>query len=943
MTDEEILRLLLLDPFDPFVGALFQSSPALPTDFPAPFNVDPQLPTIAGGSPDSPWEWLMDRVRNIIGGGYDILEAIGRIAADIVQGVWEWVGGAVRFVYDWLDRFSSWLGSSLSTMWGNITQHVWDAADWVRDRGWDVANWLKGQVDSAANFLGQALINTAGWRRDRGWEVGTWVGGRIWDGALWGAERMWEGARWVGDRVWDGARWGADQGWAMARWGGERVWESALWTRDRINDGATWTVGQVLPPIMGGFGDIGDAFRDGFDLVGGGIMDAGEALGDKLGDAFRWPFEHIAEPWIGTVENKLAIPGKLIRGEYPDFRSFLDDAMDPPPLVLAGIAGLLIVVQVVSLSIALAFQTYVGPLAIREQQKIASVVAGELLTVGQLQEAYKRGLIDEGMVDNHLSRHGYDAAAKNAIKDLRFFLPPPTDLIRMAVREVFDPEARARLTLDADFPEAFAQYAARQGFSRDVAEDYWAAHWDLPSPSQGYEMLHRGLIDDQELADLLKALDYAPVWRSNLQAISYNPITRVDLRRLYKAKVITEDDVFQGYKAIGYDDTNARRLTDFTTTYYTPEDKTQLDDFADLAVSNFRDAYRRHVITREAALDRIVEAGYTEDVGEFLLSIDDQKLALDPTTEAGIPVRDLTQAVILRAYREKVWTRERAQEELETQGYLPWAADLLLSLETLSLEDEIAGLEEAVVKEEYTKRVIDRAQASSRLDALEVGAERRDLLLRRWDLQAAVKTRELTVAQVQRGLKKGTVTETEALSRFAGMGFTELDANWLVGDVDEMAEGTARRLTVAQLSRAYKAGVLSDAQFLTAVVAQGYSQEDADVLLDIATPAAEDKVRQLSASQLAAGLRAGLVTEAEFLERVTAAGYEQKDAELLRDLALRQPDPPERKLSVAQLKELYKAETLDKAGVLAELLVLGYSERNAGWIRDLIAPAETTE
>ena len=932
MTDEEILRLLFLDPFDPFVGVLLHPLPAYSTDFPSVLHDGPVLPPIAGGAPDSPWEWAWDRIQDLLGAGYDLLETIGRIAADIVQGVWEWVGGAVRFVYDWLSRFSEWLGRGLSDIWGDVRRYPWDAAHWVKDRVDDAARWVKDRVDDAANFVGQALINTANWIRDRFWEAIYWARDRVWDAATWVKDRVWDAATWVKDRVWDAAHWVSDETWKMVTWAG-----------GRIDTAASWTVNSLLFPIMGGMGDIGDAFRDAFDLVGGAVMDAGDALRDGLVEALKWPWDHMAEPLLEATETKLAIPGKLFRGEYSSLQDLLDDALDPVLVALPLIVGALVVVQTIGLAISSSWETWAAPMFLPHQQATMARVGAALLTVGVVQEALNRGFIDEATAVDHLSRQGYSGQARTALLELRNLIPSPTDLIRMAVREVFNPQLRQQLTLDAEYPDALTPWARQLGYSEEWAGNFWAAHWDLPSPSQGYEMLHRGLIDEGELAGLLKALDYAPVWRDKLQAISYAPITRVDLRRLYKGGVITEDDVFRGYKALGYNDERARWLTDWTKEYYSPEDRSQLDDFADLAASTYRTAYRRGTISREAALDRIVEAGYTEAVAEFLLAIDDADLALNPTTEAGIPVRDLTRPIIVAAYREKVWSRERAQQELETLGYLPWAADLFLQLEDLAEESELRQLEEAVVKEEYTKRTIDRVQASNRLDALEVGADRRDLLLRRWDLQAANKTRELTVAQVQRGLKDGAFTEAEALSRFSGMGYNELDAKWLVDDIDKTTEGTVRRLSASQLSQAYKAQAITDAQFLSGLLDLKYSQADAEILLDIATPAAAAKERQLSAAQLAAGLRAGLLAEGDFLERVTAAGYAQPDAELLRDLAVRQPDPPERKLSVANIKDLYKAETLDKAGVLAELLVLGYSERNAGWIRDLIAPAETTE
>jgi hypothetical protein len=943
VTDEEILRLLLLDPFDPFVGALLHSAFDPPTDFPPLPHVNPLLPPIAGASPGTPWEWAWDRLQDIIRGGWDIIESVARMCADVVQGVWEWVGGSVRFVYDWLSRFSEWLGTGLSNIWGDVRTYPQRAAEWVRDRLWEAVGWVRDRVNDAANFVGQALINTANWIRDRVWDAVTWVKDRAWDAATWVAQRLWEAVTWVKDRVWDAATWVKDRAWDAARWVGDETWSMITWAGERISTAASWTVNTLLPPIMGAFGDIGDAFTNAGDALGDALGAALHDAAEAIGDAFKWPWEHIWEPFVGLLEHKLQIPVRLIRGEYASLGDVMADLIDPPQAAFLGSAGSQIFSTVIGFTTAMVLSALLQPLMVQPTQMMTERVGLSLLTVGVVQQALNRGFIDEATAADHLARAGYSGEAKQALLELRNLIPSPTDLIHMAVHEVFNPKLREELTLDDEFPEAFLPWARKLGYSEEWARNIWAGHWGLPSPSQGYEMLHRDEIEMPQLVDLIKALDYAPVWRDKLIAIAYNPITRVDLRRLYKGGIITEEEVFKGYKAQGYNDQNARYLTDYTKQYYSPEDKSQVDDFADLAVSTFRTAYRRHVITRADALDKLVDTGITEDLADFYLSIDDAQLAINPTTDAGIPVRDLSVSVIVKAYREKVWDRARSQTELEALGYLPWEADLQLQLEDLAVESDLRDLEEAVVKEEYTKRAIDRAQASSRLDALEVGTERRDLLLRRWDLQAANKTRELTVAQVQRGLKDGVFTETEVLSRFAGMGFKDVDAKFLVDDVDKTPEGQARRLSASQLSQAYKAGAITDAQFLTALVELTYSQEDAQVLVDIATPAPEAKQRQLSGAQLVAGFRAGLLTEAELLERLTAAGYTPEDAELLRDLAARQPETPARKLSVAQIKALFKAGTLDEAGVLAELLVLGYTERDAGWIRDLIVTPATTE
>ncbi|GAH42470.1 unnamed protein product [marine sediment metagenome] len=52
-------------------------------------------------------------------------------------------------------------------------------------------------------------------------------------------------------------------------------------------------------------------------------------------------------------------------------------------------------------------------------------------------------------------------------------VPPFPDIIRMAVRDVFNPDAVARYGLDVNYPEVVSRYADMTGFG-----DYWSrAYW----------------------------------------------------------------------------------------------------------------------------------------------------------------------------------------------------------------------------------------------------------------------------------------------------------------------------------------------------------------------------------------------------------------------------------------------------------------------------------
>jgi len=918
VNDDPVLDLFPFDAIDPLAfwaeaSGLNAALALSPTDPLHPLHPAYPLGPTGGGFPRF-WENIDD----IIGGAGDLLGKMGEMFKDVWDAIWKGIGGAIRWVWDWMVDIVDWLNHQLLAYFTWVGNLVNATTDWVWHQ---VEHWggvVRDKVGAMGDWVWHQVEHWGGVVRDKVEDMGDWV---------WHQVEHWGGV--VRDKVEDMGDWVWHQ---VEHWGGV--------VRDKVEDSAGWVVDNVLPPIMGAAQSVADVFHDALELVGKTIREALEAIGDKIVDAIKFVWTG-TEELIETLHRKMLIPAKLVRGEYDNLTELVDELMDPIPLVGLGVAAaILVVVMIFSYIVQSALETFITPNLLPQQQKAIAHAGAALLTVGVVQDALNRGFIDEATADDHLSRMGYSGSPKHALLELRNIIPGPTDLVRMAVREVFTPQLRRELTLDAEFPAPFADWAAKLGISEEWAGNYWAAHWDLPSPSQGYEMLHRGLITDQQLADLLKALDYAPVWRDRLQAISYNPITRVDLRRLFKMGIITEAQVKDGYKALGYNDERAGWLTEFTKRYYGADEGGELKEFADLAQSTIRLGYRRHVLSREEALDKLVEAGYSEDVADFLLTLDDVQLGIRPDLDADVDVRELTSSVILTAYRDRIWDHDRTYSELEALGYLPGTADLLLSLEDYKLQRELMDLETTVVKEEYQANGIDRQTASTRLDALDVLPDRRDLLLQRWDLENAQSPRRLTVAQMQTAFRNGLWTDVQLLAGLSALGYNDTDAKLLVDMTDKEPESTARRLSVGQLQRAYKAGLISDAQLLEQLLALQYSEEDAKVLVDMATPAAAAKQRQLSAAQLTTGFRAGLVTEDDLLQKLAALGYAQADAELLRDIAAQKPEPEPRRLSLAQLKASYKAELITKSDLLVEVLALGYTDRDAGWLVTLIAPAE---
>jgi hypothetical protein len=191
-----------------------------------------------------------------------------------------------------------------------------------------------------------------------------------------------------------------------------------------------------------------------------------------------------------------------------------------------------------------------------------------LLDNADLASGYLRGFMTEAEFHAQLRKKGYDDADTQVIEQLVQIIPGPQDLIRMAVREAWNENVVRTFGYDADFPAEFGEWTEKQGLSAEWAQRYWRAHWNLPSVQLGYEMLHRQVMSEGDLKLLLQAQDIPPYWRDKLIEISYNPYTRVDVRRMYELGVLDETALTKAYRDAGYNAERADKLTEWTIKEY---------------------------------------------------------------------------------------------------------------------------------------------------------------------------------------------------------------------------------------------------------------------------------------------------------------------------------------------------------------------------------------
>jgi hypothetical protein len=342
--------------------------------------------------------------------------------------------------------------------------------------------------------------------------------------------------------------------------------------------------------------------------------------------------------------------------------------------------------------------------------------ARQLLPVGELINAWLRGILsDDGLAAN-LAAHGFAREDIETLKQLAYFIPPPSDLIRMAVREVFSPEIAERFGQFEDFPEAFKEWAAKQGISEFWARAYWAAHWDLPSITQGFEMLHRDVISREDLELLLRAQDVMPFWRDKLLQISYNPVTRIDILRMYQLGVIDAQEVERRFRHLGYSPEDARVLAEYTIRLAAQREK-------DLSRTDIEELLAAGAITEDQAREMLLRNGYSPEIADLIMERirlkmaqkeleDDIEIlksrflageitlndvvgeltrmgAIQPLIERTIAqlererrkqAKSLSPAQIRDALKAQLLTQDEALERLKHQGYNERDAQILISM-----------------------------------------------------------------------------------------------------------------------------------------------------------------------------------------------------------------------------------------------------------------------
>lgn len=299
----------------------------------------------------------------------------------------------------------------------------------------------------------------------------------------------------------------------------------------------------------------------------------------------------------------------------------------------------------------------------------------------RLRDLYLRGEIDESKVRTELVEQGWTDDRITELMKLWYVLPTPQDLVAFMAHEVFEEGMVKRYGLDDEFEKIDLTLMKKVGLSPELARQYWRNHWQHASWTQVTEMLHRGLITQEDVYDWFRLIEIPPYWREKLIGVSWNIPTRVDVRRFWDMGTIDENRLREVYTGMGY---HGKDLDDYVlwTKVYVA--------FPDLVAR-----YKNGWIGLDDCRSELKALGMTDERAEQLIQTKVKPMAEERTA----PERSLTKAEIVKGIKKGVISVAEGLGLLIEMGYSEEESAFIVSI-NIDLEESIP---EIIAKRDLAK------------------------------------------------------------------------------------------------------------------------------------------------------------------------------------------------------------------------------------------------
>lgn len=456
--------------------------------------------------------------------------------------------------------------------------------------------------------------------------------------------------------------------------------------------------------------------------------------------------------------------------------------------------------------------------------------------------------------------------------------PGPSDALTMLRREAFEPDVVARFGLDDEWDKVDKTYLHAAGVQDEQGILWYRAGWQHISPTQAGQMLHRTTdrpIDSQsaEIAlpsgrvvyrilgqeayrELLRITDYPKVWRGRLEALTYEPFTRVDIRRAFKIGKVTEDDVYRNYLDLGYPPERAQVLLDFTKSdvsveriqekelltgplrsratslylagrlsaqdfretltslryqpaqieaFITEAEFARRADQMDAIATAIQKQYVSRLASRETTEAWLAEHEFSEEERTRLFEVWDIQRATAELSAAQKEARDLTAAEITQGVVDFIIPEGEAQQLFEVLHYDAQEAAVKVAMAVYKRDQTLRKAEESRIQTLYTLGKLEYNDAALELDRVPVDTRRKAALLAQWTADREKRAPDVPITTLEQMVRRKTISTDDARTELAANGWDSKRIEWWLAfwegrriQAEDIAVGRAEKGTPLQ-------------------------------------------------------------------------------------------------------------------------------------------------
>lgn len=191
-----------------------------------------------------------------------------------------------------------------------------------------------------------------------------------------------------------------------------------------------------------------------------------------------------------------------------------------------------------------------------------------------------------------------------------------------------------------------------------------------------------------------------------------------------------------------------------------------------LPIFTVQNALRRGGMTQEQAVKTMMEQGYSEtDATEIVTSANAELLQT---------YRDKVVAAVTALYEDNLISETTALAEINSLGYTASQTQYIVAGSELRREAKTLQTAVNAVRAKFLAHHIDSNTASSILDTMQVPAAQRDMLIALWEIEIGAFTRTLTEAQIVKAVTLTLITADDGLARLIALGYNQGDAELLL-------------------------------------------------------------------------------------------------------------------------------------------------------------------